>query len=102
MVFGNNGRHVKGSANGSASLLGKLGLSSEFTGLSRSGIETGKGDNLANGGEVGHGTKLGKEFANRECADALNRDQEVSLIFEVRMLVEVIVDVFFDLLDLLT
>ena len=66
-----------------------------------SGVQASKGDQLSNIIKVSDGPKFSHEFGSRQGSNSLDGNQEVAFALQVRMVVNMFLNIVFDLLDLL-
>ncbi len=65
------------------------------------GIETSKSDDFTHVAELGHIAIFSEEFSSRKVANALNRREQIAVFFEFGMLVNMVLNLSFDLFNLL-
>ena len=101
MALGDQGGHIEAGTQRSRAGFGNMGFAANRrAGLTVFGVEAGEGDNVT---DIGEGLKIGQfsqEFGSGKGAEALNGINQVTLPFEIRILVNVVLNSPFDLLDL--
>ena len=99
---GNDSGHIKGSADGGPPHFRNAGAGVDGRArLAMPGVQASKGDQLSNIIKVRDGTKFSHKFGSRQASDSLDGDEEVALALEIRMVVDMLLNSVFDLLDLL-
>ena len=100
--LGNDGRHIQGSANGCLASCGDDGFFADRgTGLVMGRVQTGKGDALAHSLKGRQRATVSQEFGGGQRANAGNGGHQVARVLEIGMLVNLVLNSLFELLNLL-